>query len=658
MTAVISPLRYLPIAICLLLATNFAYPADKVVLQLKWKHQFQFAGFYAAQQQGYYAEEGLEVELREITSSLTPSDSVLNGDAQYGISDSSLVMQRLRGQPLVVLAAIFQHSPMVLMTTRASGIISPLQLKGKRVMYRENIDDAVLLAMFSEAGLGLNEYTHVKQSFDYNSLLNGEVDALAGYTTNQPFNYEQLDVPINILAPANYGIDFYGDMIFVEESYLKQHKQQALAFRQASLKGWAYALEHPEEVIDWILNNLDTEKSREQLLFEAERTARLIQPELVELGYVNPNRFLRITDIYKKQRLVEEDADLSGIIYLEHFDDNSAIELNRWLSVAGIVLLISIAVALILWIINFRLKAEVTSRTLELQTANNELDSYLKLINHYVITGTIGNDQRIQIVSDALCAITGYSAQELIGKKHQMLLHPDNDPELMLDVLKHMKARQFSSGEVAYLSKNGRKIWLEYDLAPRLDEQGMPNGFTSVYIDITVKKDIEALSLTDSLTGLPNRRQLDETIEKIMANADRHKRSCSIVLLDLDKFKQVNDIHGHQVGDEVLQTTGKILLENTRKGDTAGRWGGEEFIIVCPETDLKAAEKLAENLRRIIESHTFNKIGHQTASFGVAQWDIGESYKQLLKRADQALYQGKAQGRNCVVTAATPQDER
>ncbi len=651
----IPPLRYLPLAICLMLATSLAYPADKVVLQLKWKHQFQFAGFYAAQQQGYYAEEGLEVELREIANSLTPIDSVLTGDAQYGISDSSLVLQRLQGKPLVVLAAIFQHSPMVLMTTHSSGIISPLQLKGKRVMYRKNIDDAVLLAMFSEAGLGLNEHIHVDTSFDYKSLLNGEADALAGYTTNQPFYYQQSGVPINILAPANYGIDFYGDMIFVEESYLKAHKEQALAFRRASLKGWAYALEHPEEIIDWILANLDTDKSREHLLFEAERTARLIQPELVELGYVNANRFLRITDIYKSQQLADADVELQGLTYLDYFVDNTAEDLNRWLSITGTVLLISFIVALALWIINFRLKSKVTARTRELQTAHNELDNYLKLINHYVITCTIGNDGLMQIVSDALCSITGYSPQELIGQRHEMLLHPDNDLDILLNVRKHMEARQFSSGEVAYQCKNGQKIWLEYDLAPRLDEQGEPIGFTAVFIDITVKKDIETRSLTDSLTGLPNRRQLDETVEKIMANAERHTRPFSVVLVDLDKFKQVNDNYGHQVGDEILKETGRILLENTRKGDTPGRWGGEEFIIICPETDANAATHLAEHLRDIIANHPFDKIDLQTASFGVAQWGVGESYKQLLKRADQALYQGKAQGRNCVVTAASHQ---
>jgi diguanylate cyclase (GGDEF)-like protein/PAS domain S-box-containing protein len=631
--------------------TGLAYPAEKVVLQLKWKHQFQFAGFYAAQQQGYFSEEGLEVELREINPSVTSVQSVISGDAQYGISDSSLVLQRLQGQPLVVLAAIFQHSPMVLFTTQASGITNPLQLKNKRIMYRKNIDDAVLLAMFTEAGLALDDFTHIKQSFDNNSLLNGETDAFSGYTTNQPFYYEQMGVPINILAPANYGIDFYGDMIFVEENYLKENKQQALAFRRASLKGWTYALEHPEEIIDWMLANLDTDKSREHLLFEAERTARLIQPELVELGYINPSRFLRITDIYKKQKMADVNADIDGINYLDYFTDNTARDLNRLLSIVGIVLLIFLIIALFLWMINFRLKSEVAARTLDLQTAHNKLGNYLKLINRYVKTTTIGNDERIQVVSDALCFSTGYSRDELIGEKYGILLHPDNLPEVIQNFRDNIDDEQSWSGEVLCKSKYGRKIWLEYQLEPVVDEQKNITGYTAVYIDITDKKNIETLSLTDSLTGLPNRRQLDETISKIKANAERHKRPFSVILIDLDKFKAVNDTFGHQVGDDILQHTGQILLENTRKGDTAGRWGGEEFMIACPETTEKDATQLADYLRGIIEKYPFDIINRQTASFGVAQWHEGESYEQLLKRADVALYDAKAQGRNCVVTA-------
>jgi diguanylate cyclase (GGDEF)-like protein len=220
-----------------------------------------------------------------------------------------------------------------------------------------------------------------------------------------------------------------------------------------------------------------------------------------------------------------------------------------------------------------------------------------------------------------------------------------------------METRQFSSGEVAYQTSGGQKIWLQYDLAPRFDEHGEISAYTAVYIDITVKKDIETLSLTDSLTGLPNRRQLDETIATLMANAERYERPFSVVLIDLDSFKQVNDNFGHQVGDEVLQETGRILLDNTRKADTAGRWGGEEFIVVCPETDLHAATQVAEHLRGIIENHPFEKIKHQTASFGVAQWSPGESYQHLLNRADRALYQAKEQGRNCVISAAPAVDD-
>ena len=315
------------------------------------------------------------------------------------------------------------------------------------------------------------------------------------------------------------------------------------------------------------------------------------------------------------------------------------------------MLLVFFIVALALWIINYRLKIEVASRTSELQAAHNALGNYLKLINRYVITSTIGKDGCMQVVSDALCSITGYSAEELIGNRHEILQHPDNDPNIVPQIRKDLDHKQFWSGEILYKSKLGRKIWLQYELAPLLDEHGDIIGYTTVYIDITVKKDIETLSLTDSLTGLPNRRQLDDSIAKTMATAERHKRPLSIALLDLDKFKRVNDNHGHQVGDDVLKNAGKILLKHTRKGDIAGRWGGEEFLIICPETDIDGVKQLADYLRSTIEHHTFDKIDRQTCSVGVAQWTEGESFEQLLERTDRALYQAKEQGRNRVEKA-------
>jgi diguanylate cyclase (GGDEF)-like protein/PAS domain S-box-containing protein len=639
-----------------LIASNFAHSTESVVLQLKWKHQFQFAGFYAAQSQGFFAEEGLDVEIREVDKTRSSTEVVLSGDAQYGIADSSLVLSRMRGLPVVALAAIFQHSPMVLLTKQSSDIINPLELKGKRVMYQKNIDDAVLLAMFSEVGLDLNEITHIPQSFDYKSLVNDEVDAFSVYTTNQPFFFKQLGIPVNILSPANYGIDFYGDMLFVEENYLKDNKEQVLAFRRASLKGWEYALKNPKEIIDWILTHTNTEITREHLLFEAERTARVIQPELIELGYFNPNRLLRIASIYKKQQLVSNNAHLDGINYQDYFKQTPT--LKSWLPIMGLTLIVLFSLALTLWLINARLKKQVAKRTHDLNIANNALNDHLRLINRFVITSSINNDGFIIDVSDAFCEITGYSKAECIGKHLSFLLHPDTDSkEITQGKLKLMRD-QCWFGELVFNNKQGEDVWLKCETAAVIDESGnMTTGYASVYIDITDKKNIETLSFTDALTGLANRRLLDNELEKTFALALRHNRPMSILLLDLDNFKKINDTYGHLIGDDVIKHVSKTLLTNSRKSDTTGRWGGEEFLIICPETTIDGAVTFAELLRNKIYRSKLSGLPRQTCSFGVAQWQNGESIDDLLERADRGLYQAKEKGRNCVVSSDIKQDK-
>lgn len=120
---------------------------EKVVLQLKWKHQFQFAGFYAAQMQGFYSEEDLDVDIKPFVGEGGVVDAVISGSAQFGIADSSIVLARMTGKPVVVVATIFQHSPLGLLSLKSSEILSPLELKGKRVMYLKNADDAVITAM-------------------------------------------------------------------------------------------------------------------------------------------------------------------------------------------------------------------------------------------------------------------------------------------------------------------------------------------------------------------------------------------------------------------------------------------------------------------------------------------------------------------------------
>ena len=165
-----------------------------------------------------------------------------------------------------------------------------------------------------------------------------------------------------------------------------------------------------------------------------------------------------------------------------------------------------------------------------------------------------------------------------------------------------------------------------------------------------LNRELERLSVTDRLTNLFNRMKLDAELDAEIQRAARFGRRFSVILLDVDHFKQVNDTHGHHAGDALLVAIARILEDNTRETDVVGRWGGEEFLIICPHTELAGATTLAGKLRGLIAQHVPGVGGPATASFGVTTSRPGDQGKDVVMRADGALYDAKRAGRNRVET--------
>lgn len=157
---------------------------------------------------------------------------------------------------------------------------------------------------------------------------------------------------------------------------------------------------------------------------------------------------------------------------------------------------------------------------------------------------------------------------------------------------------------------------------------------------------LEKLSITDNLTKLYNRNKIEEVLEVEVNRANRFETNFSIIMIDIDYFKRVNDICGHQMGDTVLKEFANILKSSLRKTDTVARWGGEEFIIICSETDIKGATSFANNIRKNISNYAFSIDEQKTASFGIAMYEKNEDINALIKRVDDALYKAKENGRN------------
>jgi len=292
----------------------------------------------------------------------------------------------------------------------------------------------------------------------------------------------------------------------------------------------------------------------------------------------------------------------------------------------------------------------------EYRKSRREIERYLHIIDTCVMISSTDTQGAITEASDAFCKISGYTKEELIAQTHRLLRHPDVPLSFYEAMWKTLQTGTSWHGEIKNRRKDGSTYWVDTIIMPRYDDADRLIGYMAIRNDITDKKRIEELSVTDQLTGLYNRLKLDELFALYLSLAKRHRSAFSIALLDIDKFKSINDTYGHQVGDIVLQELSSVLKSRIRKKDALGRWGGEEFLILLPQCDLAAAYALAEKLRALVESHAFSRIGSKTVSFGVATFHIGDDEKSMVARADEALYRAKAHGRNRVECEVYTQD--
>lgn len=310
--------------------------------------------------------------------------------------------------------------------------------------------------------------------------------------------------------------------------------------------------------------------------------------------------------------------------------------------IALTVLLVSIPLSWLISIIPSRLQSKLSRAYFKIKKNTN-------IIDEHVILSKTDKDGVIIDVSTCFTRITGYTAAEVIGKEHNILRHPDTTDDMCKNIWDTILKGKTWKGDIKNRDKSGKDFWLHQIITVDFDNNGDIDGFTLIAQDITDKKNIERMSVTDSLTGLYNRHKLEDALSSNKARFDRYNIDFSVIIFDVDLFKIVNDTHGHQVGDSVLVELANIFKENARGNDYVSRWGGEEFLIIAEGINLDAAFLFADKLRDIIEHHTFAVIGNITISCGVAQYLKGETTSDLVSRADIALYEAKKQGRNRVV---------
>jgi diguanylate cyclase (GGDEF)-like protein/PAS domain S-box-containing protein len=683
-----------------------ASPLTSISVQLKWRHQFQFAGYYAAIEHGYYQEAGFKVKLKEASAEINPVDEVLSGRADFGLANSELMLYHLNGEPVIAIASIIQHSPMVLISLKASNILSPQDLIGKRVMYPMGNYGANTLGILLNEGINESQIESIPLSYGIEDLVEQKVDAMVGYVTDQPFLLKERGFEYNLIDPRTYGIDFYGDVLFSHQQLVEDNAELVEQFRAATLKGWRYAIAHPDEMVELILSDYPTLKSKPELEYEAQETIKLIVPKLVDLGHMNPGRWKAIADTFINLKMTEGAYIDNDFLYtLGRGKVNQ--KLKIFFQITGIIALFVLIFIACLFYFNKQLKLAIAQKTMYLTKVNRELIVYTKQLKEkeselfslnknlerHVISRTetiskvnheltaeieqrkqrelsllllskaiessrsivlvIDKEHIIRYASAAFLKLTGLSEPETHNHKIQALENRLTLPEIPnADFSPNVKG--VVESELECTGFDGQAHWLSTSISLLWSDGQEISHYVITFEDITEHKtrqdEMEKIALYDPLTGLANRVLFKSQLEKVISNVQRTHTKTALLFIDIDDFKSINDNLGHETGDYVLKAVAKRLQSHVRKNDSVARVSGDEFIILL--NDLQAYDDASKVTHQVVGSFKKPIVekGREifvTVSIGISMTpDDSIEGSELINNADLAMYRAKQNGRN------------
>lgn len=841
---------------------------EPLKVMVNWNHQFQFAGFYAAIQQGYYRKQGLDVEITDWQPGTPIEQFVLNGTVDIAVGQNTILLKLAKGSPLKLILTNFQYSPLILLSHEPVSSLN--DFADKLVMHNGSLQIKTLLQKsYNVSGRYPKE---ILSSGDLNDFITGKVDFYGAYMTNEPFTLRRKSIPFSIVDPKTYGVQSYDGLVFTSEHFAKTHPESIRKFKEATIKGWQYALANPEEVVDYILVNYETKKNRVDMLNEARALKEYVEPapgmigqidinkleavisdskkylnaqslpitnkrlesfvfsdkdalftaeeleylqrhpviqvgrihDWAPFGFINNQRYQGVSADYldliakdlkiqfvpseltdfdftayeyfskpmvfpnltatpkKQQNLyfsepylhfplvlaglnktgfindfsklnghkvallkdtwvqdyfnrhypevilhpvasveegLESVANQEAIVYagnlgaINHVIKNNGFNyftivgkseqdyhlslatpksqpilfgimqkalaqvtpsqrqaiFNKWfpvelLSPYNEKLLISLIIVL----------SGIIALLIVIFTVLTKRQSYLKEIYELSMATTMDfKTRKILKTSESFCQLTGYSQEELIGMDYLKLASPKITEENILLIMETLKNGVAWHGELPAIKRDGEEYWVDLILTPHKNLFGKTTQVIATRHDVTDRKLVEEISVTDELTGLLNRRKFNEILPIEINRAKREKRNLSIVMFDIDFFKKINDEYGHDIGDEVLVEISTSLNSYFhRANDFVFRIGGEEFLVITQFDSIRALEVHLNNLLLFIQSlgienaHSPFKVVTISAGAVFAYPDHQSNDRRFYKLADELLYQSKHQGRN------------
>ena len=288
---------------------------EQVKLQLNSTHQFRFAGYYMAIEKGFYKDKGIEVQVLESSHTQDSIEELVGGRSNYAISGADVLIAKTKSLPIVALAAINHESPLALMVRKDSGIKTPGDLRGKKIMLGETNKFAIV-TMLKKAGVDVGEYEILPITPDHTALDNNQTDAYPVYITDRAY-HDSNDISMyRYIRPKDYGLDFYNDILITTNAETVNNRFRVRDFRDASLEGWAYALSNIDETIDVILEKYNNPKLTQSLLLrEAHELRKIIRPLQAEIGVMKESYWQFMLNTFIKANFASKEVNIDGFIY-------------------------------------------------------------------------------------------------------------------------------------------------------------------------------------------------------------------------------------------------------------------------------------------------------------------------------------------------------
>lgn len=458
---------------------------DKVRLQLNWQHNFKFAGYYAAQEKGYYQAAGLDVELVPSKHWDDPVKTVLEGKAQFGVGTTDLLLRREKGAPVVVLAVIFQHSQLPISSAKDSRRQRVHGEEGCKAMFGPGTPE--LQACLRNEAILTDKKEHPLRLED---MLPGSGDALSTRLMDKQNLLNKAGQTFQLNYPLPVGIDTYGDNLFTTERQIQLKPEIVEAFRRASLLGWEYATQHPEEMVQLIYSRYSQQNSIEQLRIEARQMEPLLHASLVEIGHLNQARWRNIADVYARLGMMKPGFDIRGFLY----DPNKPPQDLRWIYIA-LATTLTLVLAATLLIIRFSRLSKTLENTIadykQVGDALRESESlYRSILNASPDDITITDIEGfVRMVSPAGLAMFGYEREEdLLGRNVAEFISPYDRERLRSDIMNMFQGFFSGAGEYRAIRQDGTSFDIESNCQFIRNGEGKPTSMVFIVRDITERK--------------------------------------------------------------------------------------------------------------------------------------------------------------------------